>query len=105
MIIKRFVSFFFFPFSLLSINLEESEKLFIQNCIICHRGGNNIIIPEKDLKKENLETNGMNSIPAITYQVRNGKNGMPAFGDRLKTEQIKEIASYILEQSNKNFEK
>jgi cytochrome c6 len=101
----NFSFFIFFPFSILSINLEKGETLFIQNCIICHREGNNIIIAEKNLKKENLERNGMSSIRAITYQVRNGKNGMPAFGDRLNMEQIKQIAAYILEQSNQNFEK
>jgi hypothetical protein len=37
--------------------------------------GNNIIIPEKNLKKETLEANGMNTISAISYQVINGKNG------------------------------
>jgi cytochrome c6 len=99
-----FFLLFFFPLSTLAINLEESENLFIKNCIICHQGGNNIIIPEKNLKKENLEANGMNSVEAITYQVRNGKNGMPAFGDRLKNEEIQQIAAYILEQSNQNFE-
>ncbi len=100
------------PFSALvsyGVNLEIGENLFRTNCMICHKElatslGNNII-PEKNLKKENLEANGMNSIESITYEVRNGKNGMPAFGDRFKTEEIQQIAAYILQQSNENFEK
>ena len=47
----------------------------------------------------------MNSISAITYQVMNGKNGMPAFGGRLKEEDIIEVSVYILYKSTNNFEK
>jgi cytochrome c6 len=47
----------------------------------------------------------MNSISSINYQVTNGKNGMPAFGGRLKEEDINEVAIYILDQSEKNFKK
>ncbi len=76
---------------------EKGEKLFNLNCIACHDGGKNIILPEKSLKKEILAANGMNSLTSITYQVTNGKNGMPAFGGRLKEKEIEEIANYILE--------
>jgi cytochrome c6 len=101
---------FFLIFSLFSFSpyapyeIEKGEILFLKNCSVCHPGGKNIILPEKSLNKENLEANGMNSIKAILYQVRNGKNGMPAFGDRLKEKQIEFLAEYILFQSKKNFE-
>ena len=85
-----------------AISLEKGEKLFNNNCIVCHAGGNNIIIPEKNLKKETLEANGMNTKTAIAYQVLNGKNGMPAFGGRLKENEIEAVATYVLEQSNRN---
>jgi len=85
--------------------LESGEKLFEKNCNICHPNGRNIIIPEKNLMKENLDANGMNSISAITYQVINGKNGMPAFGDRLREKEIEQISNYILTNSFKSFEK
>ena len=39
-------------------NFEKGEAIFRSNCIICHLGGNNIIIPENNLKKEALETIG-----------------------------------------------
>ena len=111
--IKNFYPFQFFylvmitlflPFSSANANSLTGENLFKLNCAVCHAGGNNIIIPEKNLKKETLEENGMNTIQAITYQIINGKNGMPAFGGRLKEEEIQEIAKYILEQAEKNFE-
>ena len=71
---------------------ETGEVLFKNNCSVCHLGGNNIIIPEKNLKHETLEANGMNSKSAISYQIINGKNGMPAFGGRLKESEIEKIA-------------
>jgi len=113
-IITKIFLFFFFFFDFIfffpieksfSFNFEQGEKLFQENCSVCHQGGKNIIIPEKNLKKETLESNGMNSVSSITYQVTNGKNGMPAFGGRLKEEDINQVATYILDQSEKNFEK
>lgn len=84
-------------------SLEKGENIFLNNCAVCHNGGNNIIIPEKNLKKETLEANGMNTKSAIAYQVLNGKNGMPAFGGRLKETEIDAVAIYVLEESAKDF--
>jgi cytochrome c6 len=84
---------------------SKGEKLFEANCSVCHPNGKNFILPEKSLEKENLEANGMNSVASISYQVRNGKNGMPAFGDRLTKEEIESLADFILFHSEKNFEK
>ena len=92
---KIFHLIFPFFFTLLNQSLLSSEQLFINNCSACHLGGSNIIIPEKNLKKETLIANGLNTIQSITYQIRNGKNGMPAFGGRLTEEEIVQIAKYI----------
>ena len=99
-------AFFFLLFSFLFTNqlqLEKGESLFGNYCFQCHQNGNTILFPEKNLKKESLERNGMNSIESIRYLVKNGKNGMPAFGGKLKEEDIENIASYILYQSQRNF--
>jgi len=81
------------------IKIEKKGKaLFFENCLACHKEKENIIIPEKNLKKEALENNGMNNREAIMYQVINGKNGMPAFGGRLKEMEVEKIADYILEE-------
>jgi len=85
--------------------IEIVKKLFLLNCNVCNKEGKNVIIPEKNLKKETLERNGMNTLEAIIYQITNGKNGMPAFGGRLKQEEIENIASYVLDESYNNFEK
>jgi len=88
--------FLFFTLQFLnSQSYRSGEQLFMMNCNSCHIQGTNIIIPEKGLKKEILDTNGLNNINAIIYQIRNGKNGMPAFGGRLTETEIKDIANYV----------
>lgn len=84
-------------------DLEEGEKIFTANCSACHAGGNNAIMPEKTLKKDILEENSMNSVSAITNQVKNGKNAMPAFGGRLADEDIENVANYVLNQSEQGW--
>jgi cytochrome c6 len=98
-----FVFFFSFLQETKASSFEKGESIFLNNCAVCHSGGNNIIIPEKNLKKETLEANGMNTKSAIEYQVLNGKNGMPAFGGRLKESEIEAVAIYVLDQSLKDF--
>jgi cytochrome c6 len=81
----------------------SGAKIFSANCAACHAGGNNVIMANKTLKKEALEQYGMNSIGAITTQVTNGKNAMPAFGGRLSAAQIEDVATYVLDQSAKGW--
>ena len=98
-----FLLFFLFSFSeeIRATDLIEKsgEQLFISNCNVCHKNGNNIIIPEKNLKRETLKANGMQNIEAIIYQITNGKNGMPAFGGRLKEKDIEKVADYIFKKN------
>lgn len=103
--------FFFTMITLLSLStpvlaadIENGERIFTANCAACHAGGNNVIMPEKTLKKDALEGNGMNSVSAITYQVTNGKNAMPAFGGRLSDSDIEDVANYVLSQSAKGWD-
>lgn len=110
-IIIKFLFFVFLLFLIISdkkiveaMELERGKQIFYANCTACHLGGNNIIIPEKNLKKDVLEANGMNNINAITYQVTNGKNGMPAFGGRLSYEDIRTVSSYVIKESLTNFQ-
>ena len=85
-------------------DIENGERIFTANCAACHAGGNNVIMPEKTLKKDALEANGMNAVSAITYQVTNGKNAMPAFGGRLSDSDIEDVANYVLSQSEKGWD-
>jgi cytochrome c6 len=81
----------------------NGAKVFSANCAACHMGGNNVIMANKTLKKDALAQFGMNSVEAITNQVKNGKNAMPAFGGRLSDSQIDDVATYVLEQSEKGW--
>lgn len=84
-------------------DLQAGEQVFSANCSACHAGGNNAIMPEKTLKKNALEENSMNSIAAITIQVTNGKNAMPAFGGKLADDDIANVANYVLSQSEQGW--
>merc|ERR1711920_579210 len=66
-------------------------------CAACHAGGNNSIVPEKKIKKAELEKylTGGYKVEAIQYQVTNGKNSMPAFGDKLGPDDIEDVATYV----------
>lgn len=93
-----------FSSQVLATDIENGERIFTANCAACHAGGNNVIMPEKTLKKDALEANGMNAVSAITYQVTNGKNAMPAFGGRLSDSDIEDVANFVLSQSEKGWD-
>lgn len=87
----------------LAADAANGAKIFSANCAACHAGGGNVIMANKTLKKEALEKYGMNSLEAITKQVTNGKNAMPSFKGRLNDDQIADVATYVLEQSEKGW--
>lgn len=80
-------------------DLENGKALFNRNCAQCHRGGRNVVIKDKNLSQAALEKYDMFSVEAIAYQIKNGKNAMPAFGRRLKPDQIEDVASYVYDQA------
>jgi len=85
-------------------DLEAGEKIFSSNCTACHIGGNNLIMPAKTLKIDDLSEYKMDSIEAITNQVMNGKNAMPSFQGRLSSEDINNVANYVLNQSKNGWD-
>ena len=84
-------------------DVSNGAKIFSANCAACHAGGRNVIAADKTLKKEALEKYAMNSLDAVVHQVVNGKNAMPAFKGRLTTEQIEDVATYVLGQAEKGW--
>lgn len=82
---------------------EEGAKLFKQNCAACHIGGGNLVAANKTLKKDALEKYNIYTKEAIVYQITNGKNAMPAFGERLSSGQIESLAEYVLAQADKDW--
>jgi len=81
----------------------NGAKVFSANCAACHMGGGNMVNSQKTLKKDVLEKYEMASIEAIATQVTGGKNAMPAFKGRLTSDQIADVAAYVLEQSGKDW--
>ncbi|MBD2353197.1 c-type cytochrome [Tolypothrix sp. FACHB-123] len=86
-------------------DIANGAKIFNIHCAGCHENGGNIIRRGKTLKKKALKKNGMDSLEAITSIVTNGKSNMSAYKDRLTTEEIKDVAAYVLEQSEKDWRK
>lgn len=84
-------------------NLDKGKQIFFSNCTQCHRGGKNTVIKEKDLGAEALQTYGMDSMDAITHQVSNGRNAMPAFKGRLTQTEIRDVAAYVLAQAQQGW--
>nr|YP_009391153.1 cytochrome c553 [Dipterocladia arabiensis]ARW59297.1 cytochrome c553 [Dipterocladia arabiensis] len=81
------------------IDLNAGEEVFSSNCAVCHQGGQNVLQADKTLEKNVLEGNEMYNVGAITKQVRNGKNQMPAF-PTLTDEDVANVANYVLNQSS-----
>lgn len=107
-LLSTFVIFFtaiMFTFATpaLAGDAASGSRVFSANCAACHAGGNNVVNAAKNLKQETLEKYEMNSIDAITYQVNNGKNAMPAFKGRLSDAQIEDVATYVLSQAEKGW--
>nr|YP_010335745.1 cytochrome c553 [Chroothece richteriana]UNJ14151.1 cytochrome c553 [Chroothece richteriana] len=97
--VVSFVLAYMISTSGIAADIEHGEQIFTANCAACHAGGNNVIMPNKTLEKDVLAEYGMDSVSAITNQVINGKNAMPAFGGRLDDTDIEDVANYVLSQA------
>lgn len=80
-------------------DVGNGAKVFSANCAACHAGGKNVVNGAKTLQKADLDKYAINDIKAITYQVNNGKNAMPAFKGRLSDQAIEDVATYVLSQA------
>jgi len=87
-------------------NPDEGGIIFNANCASCHSGGKTIIAREKTLEKEALESYlaGGRTEAAVRTQVSNGKNAMPSFSRRLSTEDIENVASYVIKTSEEGWD-
>jgi cytochrome c6 len=92
-----------FTFAFSSPALADGATVFSANCASCHAGGKNLVNAAKSLKKADLVKYDLYSAEAIIAQVTNGKNAMPAFKGRLKSDQIADVAAYVLEQADKDW--
>lgn len=90
-------------FPVLAGEMATGSKIFSANCASCHIGGTNVILRDKTLQQPALEKylDRYSEAPldAVIYQVSHGKNAMPAFGGHLTDAEIREVATYVLRQS------
>ncbi|MGK7891626.1 MAG: cytochrome c6 PetJ [Leptolyngbyaceae cyanobacterium] len=93
------VVLFALPSSAIAADAAAGAKIFKANCAACHVGGKNKINPQKTLSQADLEKYGKFSQEGIVMQVTKGAGAMPAFGRKLKPEQIENVAAYVLEQA------
>ncbi len=101
------VTTFTFASPALAGDAAQGAQVFAANCAACHAGGNNVVMAQKTLKQDALKQYlaGYNDDPiaAITYQVTKGKGAMPAFGGRLSSAQIEDVATYVQGQAEKGW--
>ncbi|GMH41854.1 hypothetical protein BSKO_09764 [Bryopsis sp. KO-2023] len=85
-----------------AVDLEVGEDVFNGNCAACHAGGDNSVKPGYTLQKDALVQylDGGFSVESITTQVKNGKNAMPAWSDRLDDDEIDSVAAYVFKTAS-----
>ncbi|MBP0001255.1 MAG: c-type cytochrome [Cyanobacteria bacterium SID2] len=84
-------------------NGSNGEAIFEQYCVGCHVNGGNIIRRGKNLKLKALRRYGRDTPEAIADLVKNGKNNMSAYGDRLSDEDIADVTAYVLDRAAENW--
>jgi cytochrome c6 len=85
----------------------KGAQIFSANCASCHMNGKNVVNTTKTLKKSDLAKflDGYKDDPleAIKHQVTMGKAGMPKFLGRLSNQDIEDVSTYVLDQSEKGW--
>lgn len=80
------------------LDAQTGEHIFNANCAACHARGQNAIVADHTLEKAAIEkylTGGFNE-KAVAYQIKNGKNAMPAYAERLSETEIGLVAAYVI---------
>ena len=75
-----------------------APKTYTTNCVLCHAADGSGSSPSgKALKAKDLGSKEVQakSDEDLAEVITKGKGKMPAFGNKLKPEQIKELAAYI----------
>ena len=77
---------------------DDSAKLYKTNCVICHAADGSGNTPSgKALKAKDIGSSEVQKATdaEIAAIFTNGKNKMPAFGKKLKPEEIKQLVAYV----------
>ncbi|NEQ46009.1 MAG: c-type cytochrome [Leptolyngbya sp. SIOISBB] len=82
----------------------SASALFETHCAGCHVGGGNIVRRRKTLKQKALLRNGVDSVTAVAQLINHGKGAMSAYQDRLTADEIDQLAQYVWQQSQNNWQ-
>jgi len=89
-----------------ALHAQTGEQIFAANCAACHAGGQNAIVAERTLEKTAIEKylmGGFNE-KAVAYQVKNGKNLMPVFAERLSEGEVALVAAYVIKSASEGWD-
>jgi mono/diheme cytochrome c family protein len=76
----------------------DAEKIYKTNCVLCHGADGSGNSPSgKALKAKDLKSDEVQKISDadLTTVITNGRGKMPAFGKKLKPEDIAALVAYI----------
>lgn len=82
----------------------DAPKLYNTNCALCHAAdGSGSSATGKAMKARDLRSHEVQdkSDAALAESITQGKGKMPAFGKKLKPDDIKELVAYIREMAAK----
>lgn len=96
------------PEAAFAADVDQGQKIFNANCAACHRGGQNMIAPEKTLEKAALEqflssNKERSTEESVKWQISHGRSSMPSFGGRLDDESIANVAAYVVKSSEEGW--
>ena len=77
---------------------NDAEKTYKTNCVLCHAVDGSGSSPSgKALKAQDLRSDAVQkkSDAELTASITNGKGKMPAFGKKLKPDDIAQLVAYI----------
>lgn len=82
-------------------NLDNGQKVFTNNCAVCHAGGKNVLpfASSQTLFQSALTANGYDTKEKIIEIISNGKGAMIPYSAFLKNEDIGDAADYVLQQA------
>jgi mono/diheme cytochrome c family protein len=76
----------------------DGASLFKANCVLCHGAdGSGNTSAGKALKAKDLRSDEVQkeSDAALIDAITKGKGNMPAFGDRIKPDEVKSLVAYV----------
>ena len=76
---------------------DHTKSLFKANCAVCHGEDGTGAFLGKRLQAPDLTSHEVQSQPnaALEHIIKEGKNGMPPFGDRLDSQEIRSLVAHV----------